>query len=36
MTVEASTDRDGKQGNTSQEKEEMLRSKFFPLNDDDQ
>ena len=36
MTVEALTDRQGKQANTSLEKEEMLRREFFPLNDDDQ
>jgi hypothetical protein len=36
MTVEALTDREGKQANTSLEKEEMLRRETFPLNDDDQ
>jgi hypothetical protein len=36
MTVEALTHREGKQANTSQEKEEMLRREYFPLNDDDQ
>jgi len=36
MTVEALTDREGKQANTSQEKEEMLRRESFPPNDDDQ
>jgi len=36
MTVEALTDRDGKQGNTSLEKEEMLRHESFPPNDGDQ
>jgi len=36
MTVEALTDRDGKQANTSLEKEEMLRRKSFPPNDGDQ
>jgi len=35
-TVEALTDRDGKQANTSLEKEEMLRHKSFPPNDGDQ
>jgi len=35
-TVEASTDREGKQANTSLEKEEMLRREGFPPNDDDQ
>jgi hypothetical protein len=36
MTVEALTDREAKQANTSQEKEEMLRRESFPPNDDDQ
>jgi len=36
MTVEALTDRDGMQANTSLEKEEMLRRKSFPPNDGDQ
>jgi len=36
MTMEASTDREGKEGNTSLEKEEMLRHKAFPLNNCDQ
>jgi len=36
MTVESLTDREGKQVNTSQEKEEMLRRESFPPNDDDQ
>jgi len=36
MTVEALTDREGKQANTSLEKEEMLRRESFPPNDDDQ
>ena len=35
MTVEAITDREGKQENTATEKEEMPRRKSFPLNDDD-
>jgi hypothetical protein len=35
-TVEAITDRDGKQANTSLEKEEMLRYESFPPNDGDQ
>jgi len=35
-TVEALTDREGKQANTTIEKEEMLRGESFPLNDDDQ
>ena len=35
-TVEALTDRDGKQANTSLEKEDILRHEFFPLNDGDQ
>jgi hypothetical protein len=34
-TVEALTDREGKQANTAMEKEEMLRLESFPLNDDD-
>jgi len=33
-TVEALTDREGKQANTSLEKEELLRCKSFPPNDD--
>jgi len=36
MTVEALTDREGKEANTSQEKEGMLRRESFPPNDDDQ
>jgi len=36
MTVEALTDREGNQANTSQEKEEMLRRESFPPNDDNQ
>jgi len=36
MTVEALTDRDGKQANTSLKKEEMLRHESFPPNDGDQ
>ena len=36
MTVEALTDRYGKQANTSLEKEEMLRHESFPPNDGDQ
>jgi len=36
MTVEALTDRDGKQANTSLEEEEKLRDKSFPPNDGDQ
>jgi len=36
MTMEALTDREGKQANTSVEKEEMLRRESFPPNDDDQ
>jgi hypothetical protein len=36
MTIEALTDRQGKQANTAMEKEEMLRSKSFPPNDNDQ
>jgi hypothetical protein len=36
MTVEALTDREGKQANTSLEKEEMLRHESFPPNDGDQ
>jgi len=35
-TVEALTDRDGKQANTSLEKEEMLRHESFPPNGGDQ
>jgi len=34
--MEALTERDGNQGNTSLEKEEMLRHESFPLNDGDQ
>jgi len=34
--VEALTDREGKQSNTSLEKEEILRRESFPTNDDDQ
>jgi len=36
MTVEALTDRDGKQANTIAEHEEMLRPESFPLNEYDQ
>jgi len=36
MTVEALTDREAKQPNTSLQKEEMLRHKSFPLSDGDQ
>jgi len=36
MTVEAITDRECKQANTSLEKEELLRHESFPLNDGDQ
>jgi hypothetical protein len=36
MTVEASTDRKGKRGNTSLEKEERLRCQSFPPNDEGQ
>ena len=36
MTMEALPDRDGKQANTSLEKEEMLRHESFPPNDGDQ
>jgi len=36
MTVDSLTDREGKQANTSLEKEEMLRHKSFPPNDGDQ
>ena len=36
MTVEALTDRDGKQAKTSLRQEEMLRHKSFPQNDGDQ
>jgi len=36
MTVEALKDREGKQANTSLEKEEMLRHESFPPNDGDQ
>jgi hypothetical protein len=36
MTVEALTDREGKQANTATEKEEMLRRESFPPNDNDQ
>jgi len=35
-TVEALTDREGKQANTIGKKEKMLRGKSFPLNDGDQ
>ena len=35
-TVEALTDREGKQANTIAEKEDMLRGESFPLNDGDQ
>jgi len=36
MTVEALTDRDGKQANTAMEKEDMLRRESFPPNNNDQ
>jgi hypothetical protein len=36
MTVEALTDREGKQANRSLEQEEMMGRKSFPPNDDDQ
>jgi hypothetical protein len=36
MTVEAFTDSNGKQASTSLKKEEMLRCKSFPPNEDDQ
>jgi len=36
MTVEALTDREGKQANTAMEEEEMLRPESLPPNDDDQ
>ena len=36
MTVEALTDREGKQANTSLEKEKMMRHESFPPNDVDQ
>jgi hypothetical protein len=36
MTMETLTDWEGKQANTLQEKEEMLRPESFPPNDDDQ
>jgi len=36
MTVEALTDKEGKQANTATDKEEMLRRESFPQNDDDQ
>jgi len=36
MTVKVFTDREGKQANRSLEKEEMLRCKSIPPNDDDQ
>jgi len=36
MTVEALTDRQGNQANTSSEKEEMLKHESFPPNDGDQ
>jgi len=35
-TVDALTDRDGKQANTSLEKEEMLRHQSFPPKDSNQ
>jgi hypothetical protein len=35
MTMEALTDREGMQTNTATEKEEMLRRKSFPQNDND-
>jgi len=35
-TVEALTDREGRQANTAAEKEEMLRRESFPPNDNDQ
>jgi len=36
MTVEALTNREGKQANTAMEEEEMLRPESLPPNDDDQ
>jgi len=36
MTVEALTDRDGKQANTAMDREEKLRRESFPPNDNDQ
>jgi hypothetical protein len=36
MTVEASTDREGKQEKTATEMQEILRRQSFPPNDDDQ
>jgi len=36
MTVEALTDREGEQANSSLEEEEMLRHESFPPNDSDQ
>ena len=36
MTVEALTDREGKQANTSLEQKEMLRHECFPPSDGDQ
>jgi hypothetical protein len=36
MSVEAPTEREGKQANTATEKEEMLRREYFPPNDNDQ
>jgi hypothetical protein len=35
-TLEALTDREGKQATTIAEKEEMLRGDYFPLNDRDE
>jgi hypothetical protein len=34
-SVEALTDREGKQANTIAEKEKILRGEFFPMNDGD-
>jgi len=36
MIMEALTDTEGKQANTATEKEEMLRRKSFPPNNNDQ
>jgi hypothetical protein len=36
MTVEAFTDREGKQANTATEKEVLLRCEALPPSDDDQ
>jgi len=35
MAMEASTDTEGEQVNTSPEKQGMLRCEYFPTNDDD-